>query len=102
MNTQLLTLTLGPIELWAFTTTAEDVQIRNRLYKVIGPKEARKVLANLFPGGSATKYLANKLNEVKVKSGIIDEEQRSSMVNQVADKILDEYKKNPNVKSLID
>ena len=101
MNTQLLTLTLGPIELWAFTTTAEDVQIRNRLYKVIGPKEARKVLANLFPGGSATKYLANKLNEVKVKSGIIDEEQRSSMVNQVADKILDEYKKNPNVKSLI-
>ncbi len=100
MNTQLLTLTLGPIELWAFTTTAEDVQIRSRLYNIIGPKEARRVLANIFPGGSATKYLVSKLNEAKTKKGIIDEEQKSSMVNKVAEEILEEYKKNPDVKSL--
>lgn len=101
MNTQLLTLTLGPIELWAFTTTSEDVQIRNRLYTVIGPKEARRVLANVFSEGTATKYLMAKLNELKAKTGIIDDDQKTSMVNQVFEKILEEYKKNPNVRSLV-
>ena len=55
INTQLLTLTLGPIELWAFSTTAEDANLRNQLYKKIGPNNARKVLARIFPGGTATK-----------------------------------------------
>ncbi len=49
INTQLLTNTLGPIELWAFSTTAEDARLRNLLYQKIGPTEARRVLANLFP-----------------------------------------------------
>src|SRR3990167_11206291 len=38
MNTQLLTSTLGPIELCAFSTTAEDARLRNRLYERLGPK----------------------------------------------------------------
>ena len=33
MNTQLITNTIGPMELWAFNTTAEDVRIRNALYE---------------------------------------------------------------------
>src|SRR4029077_14719306 len=51
INTQLLTNTLGPIELWAFSTTAEDARVRNKLYEKLGPGEARRVLANLFPSG---------------------------------------------------
>ena len=39
MNTQLLTSTLGPIELWAFSTTAEDARLRNNLYKELGLKK---------------------------------------------------------------
>lgn len=50
---QLLTNTVGPIELWAFSTTQEDVALRNRLYKRIGPYQARKLLAERFPLGSA-------------------------------------------------
>ena len=83
MNTQLLTLTLGPVELWAFTTTAEDVNIRNQLYRKIGPKEARRILATLFPAGTATRYLSEKMTVIKEESGFIDEEMRSGVINKL-------------------
>ena len=50
---QFVTNTLGPIELWAFSTTAQDAAIRDALYRRLGPVEARKRLAARFPGGSA-------------------------------------------------
>ncbi len=50
---QLLTNTVGPIELWAYSTTLEDVALRTRLYKSIGPYAARKLLAQHFPLGTA-------------------------------------------------
>lgn len=49
----LLVNTLGPMELWSFSTTPEDAKLRNRLYQEIGPQKARKRLAKRFPGGSA-------------------------------------------------
>lgn len=57
---QLVTLTLGPVELWAFSTTAEDAVVRNRLYERLGPKRTRQVLSSLFPGGTARKYFLKK------------------------------------------
>jgi len=45
--------TLGPVELWALNTSAEDVVIRNRLYARLGASRARIVLATNYPGGSA-------------------------------------------------
>jgi len=45
MNTQLLTSTLGPIELWSFSTTAEDARIRNKLYVKLGPAESATSLS---------------------------------------------------------
>jgi intracellular multiplication protein IcmB len=101
MNTQLLTLTLGPIELWAFTTTAEDVNIRNQLYRKIGPAEARRVLATLFPGGSATKYLSDKITEIRQETGFIDEEARLGVINQLIKDIMDRYMADPNFKHLL-
>ena len=96
MNTQLLTLTLGPVELWAFTTTAEDVNIRNQLYRKIGPKETRRVLARIFPSGSATRYLSEKLSEMKEETGFIDEEMRSGVINSLIKDILERYSADPN------
>jgi intracellular multiplication protein IcmB len=100
MNTQLLTSTLGPIELWAFTTTAEDVNIRNQLYRRLGPAEARRVLATIFPAGSATKYLTDKLMSIKQETGFIDEEARMSVINQLIKDIMDKYTSDPNFKHL--
>lgn len=45
--------TLGPIEMWAFSTTAEDAAIRGRLYARLGAARARKLLSATFPGGSS-------------------------------------------------
>jgi intracellular multiplication protein IcmB len=101
MNTQLLTLTLGPIELWAFSTTLEDAQLRNKLYRKLSPVKARHLLATLFPSGSALKLIEERLRSVKEKrTAIITEEVKTGMVDQLVDEILAAYSKNPDVKFL--
>ncbi len=100
MNTQLLTNTLGPIELWSFSTTAEDARLRNKLYSKLGPKEARRLLANLFPSGSIKKLLEERLASIKEKQGMIEEGANLSVVDQLLEEILDAYSRNPDVKSL--
>jgi intracellular multiplication protein IcmB len=100
VNTQLLTLTLGPIELWSFSTTSEDAQLRNKLYKKLGPAEARRVLANLFPTGSAAKVIEERLMSMKDEGGLIDKEVKLGVIDTVLTQILAEYAKNPDVKYL--
>lgn len=58
-----MTLTLSPTELWAFSTTAEDVVIRNALYERFGPVEARRRLAARYPGGSAKPEVERRRNQ---------------------------------------
>lgn len=100
MNTQLLTSTLGPIELWAFSTTAEDARLRNKLYEKLGPKEARRVLSNLFPTGSVKSLIEKRLAQLKEKQGMIQEGDEVGMIDELLAEILLAYSKNPDVKSL--
>ena len=87
-NTQLLTATLGPIELWALSTTTEDVNIRNRLYKTIGARQARVLLAEKFPSGSA---IENMLVEYKEEGRMIDEEARTGVIDELINVLLKEH-----------
>ena len=48
MQTQLLTNTLGPMELWAFSTTVEDAQLRNQLYKPYWSARGKKGFGDAF------------------------------------------------------
>ena len=100
VSIQLLTLTLGPIELWAFSTTAEDASVRNQLYRHLGPSEARRFLAALFPNGSVTKEIGERLNQLKEDGGLIEEEGKVGVLDQFVSEILDAYSKDPNCKSL--
>lgn len=100
INTQLLTSTLGPVELWAFSTTAEDARVRNKLYLKIGPKEARRVLANLFPNGSVKSLVEGRLAVIKEQQGMIEEMSNLSIADQLVEEILNAYSANPDVKSL--
>ncbi|BBB15118.1 Dot/Icm secretion system protein IcmB [Candidatus Rickettsiella viridis] len=100
MNTQLLTLTLGPIELWAFSTTVEDANLRNRLYHQLGPVETRRVLARLFPNGTIKKLVEKRLANLKEEQGLITEDSRLGLVDQIAEEIIDAYTKNPQLQSL--
>jgi intracellular multiplication protein IcmB len=101
VNTQLLTLTLGPIELWAFSTTAEDAALRNKLYKRIGAVEARRVLGNLFPNGTATKLIEARLAAMREEKILISDEQRLGIVDSLVSEIMAAYSKNPDVRSLV-
>lgn len=99
-SVQLLTLTLGPIELWAFSTTPVDASVRNQLYKHLGPSEARRFLAALFPNGSVAKEVGERLNALKEEVGLIEDEGRLSVIDQFVNDILDTYSRDPNSKSM--
>lgn len=100
LNIQLLTLTLGPVELWAFSTTAEDTVVRNQLYRQIGPSEARRILAALFPNGTVTKEIEDRLAQMKGEVGLIEDDAKNSVVQQLVQDVLDAYSKDPDVKKL--
>ena len=87
-NTQLLTSTLGPIELWALSTSAEDVYVRNALYQKIGPRAARRLLATQFPGGSVMKALEEEYANFKEASGLLDDAGKESVIKQFIDNLL--------------
>lgn len=94
VNTQLITSTIGPIELWAFNTTAIDARIRNALYERIGATETRKLLAMMYPAGSAARVVEERMSQFRDKSGIISEERSNSVVEELIEEIYQLYKKN--------
>lgn len=79
--------TLGPIELWAFATSVEDVLIRNRLYSKFGAGRARQILAASFPAGSARTEIKRR---ILMKSQEGAGESKSAALMAVVDEILDE------------
>ena len=87
-NTQLLTLTLGPIEVWALSTTTADVILREQLYQKIGSRLARQVLANRFPEGTASRYIEQALAEYEEEGEIIDNEKRQSVMDELIDELV--------------
>jgi intracellular multiplication protein IcmB len=101
VSAQLLTLTLGPIELWAFSTTVEDAAVRNRLYSHLGPAEARRFLASLFPSGTVAKLIEKRMNDLKESGQLIAEEDNLSVIEQLVSEILRTYAHDPNSKSLV-
>ncbi|WP_119342953.1 AAA family ATPase [Facilibium subflavum] len=88
MNTQLLTATLGAVELWALTTTTEDAYIRDCLYELTDrPDAVRNLLAKRFPDGTVKSYVAlmqkkNPDKTVKVICREIIDEMFDSFTNQ--------------------
>jgi intracellular multiplication protein IcmB len=77
--------TLGPIELWALSTSSEDVAIRTRLYQKLGAGRARQMLALNFPGGSARGEIKRRVMMLAEKGEI-----RSAAVSQVVQEIVNE------------
>ena len=59
---QTLTNTIGPRALWAFSTTSEDMTVRNALYKRIGVTRTLKVLSKYWPGGIKTEVERRKVD----------------------------------------
>lgn len=94
-NLQLLTNTIGPVEIWAFSTTTEDASIRNKLYRRLGPAEARRILAKLFPQGTIKPVVEERLSrmEEEEQEGLIEEADSSSIVEELVEETIEAYYK---------
>jgi intracellular multiplication protein IcmB len=82
--------TLGPIELWAFSTSAEDVALRRRLYTRLGASRARQVLAANFPGGSARDEIKRRV-DAYADSGDAKKALASVVIEEITEELVKLY-----------
>ena len=82
---QFMVNTLGPVELWALSTTAEDAEIRKRLYRRIGPNLARFRLSERFPSGSAKSEIERRIAALAETAEVND-----AIADSILDVIVDE------------
>ena len=92
---QMLTNTPGPVELWAFSTTPDDMALRRRIFKAIGPSEGRALLARRFKSGSATTLIDAMRMELRA-------DDNESVVDKLARELLDEYRGSMNSRGVIE
>jgi len=69
---QFLINSLGPVELWALSTTPADTSLRNRLYDRIGFTEALRRLSKVFPNGTATDEIERRTKALLRKGDAAD------------------------------
>lgn len=87
---QHLVNTLGPIELWALSTSSEDVAIRNALYHLIGAQAARRVLAYAYPGGSARGDIRRRV-VLRTESGEVENAATSVVIEEIVTELVTYY-----------
>ncbi|MDP9195162.1 MAG: type IV secretion protein IcmB [Pseudomonadota bacterium] len=90
---QFLINTLGPVELWALSSSAEDMIIRSQLYDRIGPNKARQILAGVFPGGSARNELSRR-TQLRLERGEIEAGARSAVIQEIVEELVDRLYRN--------
>ena len=83
---QHLVNTLGPIELWALSTSAEDVVIRTKLYEKVGAVKARRLLATLFPGGTARHEIRRRV-VIRTERGELTTNAQQAVMQEMVDEL---------------
>ena len=84
---QLLVNNIGPIELWALSTTPDDAALRNRLYQAVGFREALRRLAKVFPTG-AQKEVERRRSE-RLRAGEMAARATESVIEGLASELID-------------
>jgi intracellular multiplication protein IcmB len=85
---QMLVNSLGPIELWALSTTPGDTGLRNRLYDRVGFSEGLRRLAKVFPRGSALKEIERRKAE-RLTRGELDTKAELGVIDELARELID-------------
>lgn len=72
---QQLMLTLGPVALWAFTSTPDDVAVRNELMERLGSEAALPLLAAVYPKGVQTivEHRSQKYADLGKKRDVLED-----------------------------
>ena len=81
---QLLVNRLPPSEIWAFSTTSEDMALRQVLTGMVGGQRARTLLGKSFPGGSARSEITRRQNR------FADQSDRQSVIAELARELVDD------------
>lgn len=84
---QELNLTLGPVELWAFSTTAKDIAVRTALYESVGPKRARAVLAKMYPGGSVQQEIDARVARIEADADRLGDSAEVNVIENIVDEL---------------
>jgi intracellular multiplication protein IcmB len=84
---QLLVNSLGPVELWALSTTPGDTNLRNRLYAKVGFSEGLRRLSKVFPSGSALDEIERR-TKAMLKKGDMQDKVESGIVDDLADELI--------------
>ena len=79
--------TLGPIELWALSTSMEDVEVRSRLYIELSAPIARQTLAHFFPGGSARQEIRRRVI-LRVERGEVESGATSVVIDELVKELV--------------
>jgi len=91
---QHLVNTLGPIELWALSTSVEDVMLRSHLYTALGATTARQVLAKYFPSGSARQEVRRRV-VMHTEKGEIESAATSVVIQEMANELIKFAREDP-------
>ncbi len=84
---QMLVNTLGPVELWALSTTPGDTALRNRLYGRVGFGEALRRLAKVFGAGSAVTEIERRRSE-RANRGELESRAEAGVVEELCDELV--------------
>jgi len=84
---QMLVNSLGPVELWALSTTPEDVALRGRLYQRLGHAEALRRLSRVFPKGTARRETERRKDE-RTRRGEDEGHAMAGVVQELADELI--------------
>ncbi len=91
---QHLVNTLGPVELWALSTSVEDVMLRNHLYTAVGAGTARNILAKYFPGGSARQEARRRV-VMYTERGQVEASATSAVIHEMAQELIKAAREDP-------
>lgn len=78
-------LTLGPVELWAYNSTAKDRALRDRLYAQLGVRETLHRLARRFPAGTAVP----EIEERQERAGERSEEASGGIIEALIREVME-------------
>jgi intracellular multiplication protein IcmB len=79
-----LTNSAGSYAKWAFSTTAEDMQVRNRLYDFLGCSRTLEILRKMYPGGT----IKDEIERRKARLEIISGEKNVDLIEQIVNELM--------------
>lgn len=84
---QSLMNTIGPVALWAFSSTTEDVTVRNALYGRFGVDRTLRVLARKWPGGVKEEAERRKASRRESQIDQVKIDVLQEIINELSDYI---------------